>query len=193
MPIFAVPLAVAPLTSGKAILLFGGILLTAFFWILSAIQRGSVKIPKSALLISCLAVVLVWLVSALFSGNAGLSLAGKLYDLDTFSVFFAASLALFFGSMIFQSEKRAFVFYLLLFCSAFVVFLFQLLHLVFGINIIPFNIFPYNTSNLIGGWNDFSIFFGFIGLSSLVFLETAKLGKGMKFFFTSCCLCLSWR
>lgn len=182
MPIFAVPLAVAPLASGKAILLFGGILLTAFFWILSAIAKGSVKIPKSALLISCLAVVLVWLASALFSGHAGLSLAGKLYDMDTFSVFFAASLALFFGSIIFQSEKKAFIFYLLLFCSSFVVFLFQLLHLVFGINIIPFNIFPYNTSNLIGGWNDFSIFFGFIGLTSLVFLETAKFGKGMKFF-----------
>ena len=183
MPIFAVPLAVAPFASGKVdSSFFGGILLTAFFWILSAIVKGSVKVPKSALLISCLAVVLVWLASALFSGNAGLSLAGKLYDLDTFSVFFAASLALFFGSIIFQSEKKAFIFYLLLFCSAFVVFLFQLLHLVFGINIIPFNIFPYNTSNLIGGWNDFSIFFGFIGLTSLVFLEKAKSGKGMKIF-----------
>ena len=182
MPIFAVPLVVAPLASGKAILLFGGILLTAFFWILAALKNGSVKIPKSALLISCLAVVLVWLVSALLSGNTGLSLAGKLYDLDTFSMFFAAGLALFFGSIVFQPEKRAFVFYLLLFCSSSIVFLFQLLHLVFGINIIPFNIFPYNTSNLIGGWNDFSIFFGFIGLSSLAFLETAKFGKGMKFF-----------
>lgn len=183
MPIFALPLAVAPLASGKAILLFGGILLTAFFWILSAIAKGSVKIPKSALLISCLAVVLVWLASALSSGNAGLSLAGKLYDLDTFSVFFAASLALFFGSIIFQSEKRAFVFYLLLFFSAFVVFAFQFFHLVFGINIIPFNIFPYNTSNLVGGWNDFSIFFGFIGLISLALLETAKFGWKTKIFF----------
>lgn len=182
MPIFAIPLAVAPIASGKAILFLGGILLIAFFFILSALQKGSVRIPKSALLISCGAVVLVWLASALFSGNATLSLSGKLYDLDTFSIVFAASLALFFGSMIFQSGKRAFIFYLLLFCSSFVVFLFQLLHLVFGINIIPFNIFPYNTSNLIGGWNDFSIFFGFIGLISLMFLETAKFGKGMKFF-----------
>ena len=78
MPIFAVPLAVAPFASGKAILLFGGILLTAFFWILSAIVKGSVKVPKSALLISCGAIVLVWLASALSSGNAGLSLAGEI-------------------------------------------------------------------------------------------------------------------
>ena len=178
MPIFALPLAVAPLASGKAILFFGGILLTAFFWILSALIKGSVKIPKSVMLISLGAVVSVWLASALSSGNANLSLSGKLYDLDTFSAMFAAGLALFFGSMIFQSEKKVFSFYFLLFCSSFVVFLFQLLHLVFGINIIPFNIFPYTTSNLIGGWNDFSIFFGFIGLVSLAFLETAKLGKG---------------
>ena len=121
---------------------FGGILLTALFWILAALKNGSVKIPKSALLISCGAIVSVWLASALSSGNAGLSLAGKLYDLDTFSMFFAASLALFFGSMFFQSEKRAFVFYLLLFFSAFIAFAFQFFHLIFGINIIPFNIFP---------------------------------------------------
>jgi len=182
MPVFALPLAVAPLASGKAVLFFGGILLTAFFWILSALIKGSVKIPKSAMLASLGAVVSVWLASALSSGNAGLSLMGKLYDLDTFSAMFAAGLALFFGSTIFQSEKKVFSFYFLLFCSSFVVFLFQLLHLVFGINIIPFNIFPYATSNLIGGWNDFSIFFGFIGLVSLAFLETAKLGKGSRFF-----------
>ena len=182
MPVFALPLAVAPLASGKAILFFGGILLTAFFWILSALIKGGVKIPKSALLVSLGAVVSVWLASALSSGNAGLSLAGKLYDLDTFSVMLAAGLALFFGSMIFQSEKRVFSFYVLLFFSSFVVFLFQLLYLVFGINIIPFNIFPYTTSNLIGSWNDFSIFFGFIGLVSLAFLETAKLGKSARFF-----------
>ncbi|OHA50640.1 MAG: hypothetical protein A2Z62_01290 [Candidatus Terrybacteria bacterium RIFCSPLOWO2_02_42_20] len=181
-PVFATPLAVAPVASGKSILFFGGIFLSAFFFILSAIQKGSVKILKSALLISCGAIVLVWLISALFSGNIGLSLAGKLYDLDTFSAMFTAGLALFLGSMIFQSKKRVFVFYLLLFLSSFIAFLFQLLHLVFGINIIPFNVFPYATSNLIGGWNDFSIFFGLVGLISLVFLETANSGKGVKFF-----------
>src|SRR3989338_2422326 len=182
MPVFALPLAVAPLASGKAVLFFGGILLTAFFWIFSALAQKSIKIPKSALLISCGAIVLIWLASALFSGNASLSLAGKLYDLDTFSMIFAASLALFFGSIIFQSEKRILIFYLLLFFSSFAVFFFQFFHLIFGINIIPFNIFPYATSNLIGGWNDFSIFFGFVGLLSLAFLEMAKLGKGMKIF-----------
>ena len=181
-PVFATPLAVAPVASGKSILFFGGIFLSAFFFILSAIQKGSVKILKSALLISCGAIVLVWLISALSSGNIGLSLAGKLYDLDTFSAMFTAGLALFLGSMIFQSKKRVFVFYLLLFLSSFIAFLFQLLHLVFGINIIPFNVFPYATSNLIGGWNDFSIFFGLVGLISLVFLETANSGKGVKFF-----------
>src|SRR3990167_9163286 len=95
MPVFALPLAVAPLASGKAILFFGGILLTAFFWILSALIKGGVKIPKSALLVSLGAVVLVWLASALSCGNVGFSLIWKLYDLDTFSMIFAASLALF--------------------------------------------------------------------------------------------------
>ena len=156
-------------------------MLTAFFLILSALQKGSVKIPKSALLISCGAIVLIWLASALSSGNAGLSLAGNIRsghffrDIRRFAGFV-------FGSMIFQSEKEPFLFLFAIVLLGFRRVSFPAPPPRFGINIIPFNIFPYNTSNLIGGWNDFSIFFGFIGLSSLVFLETAKLGKGMKFF-----------
>ena len=182
MPIFVLPMVVSPVASGKAILFFGGVFLTAFFFILSAIRKGSVPIPKSALLISCVAIVSVWLASALFSGNISLSLVGKLYDTDTFFMILVSALALFFGSMIFRSEKRAVVFYISLFCSAIVVFLFQFFHIVFGINIIPFNIFPYKTSGLVGGWNDFSVFFGLIGILSLAFLEMAEIKKKTIFF-----------
>ena len=65
-----------------------------------------------------------------------------------------------FSGQLFSSRKKEFLFFIFCcFFSAIFAFLFQFLHLVFGINIIPFNIFPNNTSNLIGGWNDFSIFF----------------------------------
>ena len=182
MPIFVLPIVVAPTASGKTVLFFGGVFLTAFLFVLSAIRKGSVTVPKSALFLSCGAVVLVWLASALFSGNIGLSLVGKLYDIDTFLIVLASFLALFFGSMIVKSEKRAVVFYITLFCSAIIVFLFQFFHIIFGVNIVPFNIFPYKTSSLIGGWNDFSVFFGLTGILALTFLETAKLKKKVNFF-----------
>lgn len=182
MPIFALPLVVAPIASSKAIIFYCGIFLAVMFFTLSATRKGTVNIPKSALLASSGLVALVWLASSLFSGNIGLSLLGKLYDTDTFVLILTSFLSLFLGSMIFQSEKRAIVFYLTLFCSAIVVFLFQFFHIVFGINIIPFNIFPQKTSNLIGSWSDFSIFFGLIGILALAFLETANVSKKTKFF-----------
>lgn len=182
MPIFVLPLAIAPVVSGKNILFLSGMFLTGFFFILSVVKNRSVKIPKSALFIGCGSLVLIWLLSALFSGNVGLSLTGKLYDTDTFLMILVSVLSLFFGSMIFRSEKRAILFYALLFCSASVAFLFQFFHAVLNINIIPFAIFPYDTSSLIGGWNDFSVFFGLMGVLSLSFLETSKLSKKGKFF-----------
>lgn len=182
MPIFALPLVIAPIVSGKAIVFYCGIFLTIIFLILSAIKNGSVKIPKSDLLASSGIIALVWLASALFSENIGLSLFGKLYEADTFILILTSSLSLFLGSIIFRSEKRAIVFYLTFFCSAIIVFLFQFFHIIFGINIIPFDIFPQKTSNLIGEWNDFSVFFGLIGILALAFLETANISKKIKFF-----------
>lgn len=185
MPIFLMPTIIAPVASGKAIIFYCGIFLTMAVFILSAIRKGSVQISKSALLAGSGLMALVWLLSSVFSENSTLSLFGKLYDADTFILILTSFLSLFLASMLFRSEKRAVVFYLILFCSAVIVFLFQFVHIIFGINILPFNAFPQKTSNLIGSWNDFSVFFGLVGVLALAFLETAKIGKKIKFFLRS--------
>lgn len=185
LPIFALPVAVSPIVSSKAVLFYGCVVLATFFWLLARLQNGTLKIPKSILFLSLAGVVVVSLFSSLFSKNISASLLGKFYDLDTFSVIAFAALTSFLVSMLFQAEKRIFNFYLLTFVSGIFVFLFQFLHVFFGINLVPFNVFPSATSNLVGGWNDFSIFFGFIGLVSLIFFEFSKFGKGMKTFLLS--------
>jgi tetratricopeptide (TPR) repeat protein len=81
---------------------------------------------------------------------------------------------------LFQSEKSGFLFYFLLFLSSAAVFLFQFFHIFFKINLIPFKIFPSPTSNLIGGWNDFGIFFGFILLASVALFELFRFKKYQK-------------
>lgn len=181
LPIFILPFGVFPVASGKAVLLSVGALALAFVWLLSKLQSGNIKIPKTPLLVATAALVLAWLASSLLSGNAGLSLMGKLHDVDTFSIIAFSSLLLFLASVIFQSEKRAFAFYLTIFFSAIFVFLFQAVRLLFGAGAIPFGIFQSATANLVGGWNDFSIFFGFIGLISLAFAEMFKFKGWMKY------------
>lgn len=180
LPIFVLPFVVSSVASSKAVLLYFGVLISAFFWLLAA-QGGQVKIPKSALLVWLVAIVLVWWFASFFSDNSAVSFVGKVYDLDTFSIIGFASLLLFLTSVLFQSEKRIFTLYFLLFISSLFLFLFQFLHMIFGINIIPVRIFQSVISNPAGSWNDFAIFFGFIGLTSMAFFELFKLERWMKF------------
>lgn len=180
LPIFVLPFAVSSIASSKAILLYSSVLVSAFLWLLGVLRSSQIKIPKSSLLAALAAVALTWLFASLFSGNAAISLLGKVYDIDTFSVIAFAALLMFLSSILFQSEKRIFTFYFLLFISSFFLFLFQFLHIVFKIDIIPFKVFQSVISNPLGGWNDFAVFFGFIGLISLAFFEFFKLEKWMK-------------
>lgn len=180
LPIFLWPLEALPFSASKAFLLYFGVSLAFFFWLLACLQRGEVKIPKSLLLLSAGLVVVVWFISSLFSDNVNLSLIGRGYEIGTFSFFLFLSVALYLISLLFQSEKRGIIFYFLIFISAMIAFLFQFFHTLFGIDIIPLNIFGVTTSNLLGGWNDLAIFFGFIGLSALVFFEMFKFSKTIK-------------
>jgi len=180
LPIFVWPLGALPFAVSKAFLLYFGISLAFFFWLLKCLQKGEIKIPKSLLLLSVVLVVVVWLISSLFSGNIRLSLIGRGYEIGTFSFFLFLSLALFLISLLFQSEKRGVAFYLLIFISALIAFLFQFFHTLFGINIIPFSILNTPISNLLGEWSNLAIFFGFVGLSSLALFEMFNFSRAIK-------------
>ncbi|MBU2263337.1 tetratricopeptide repeat protein [Patescibacteria group bacterium] len=180
LPIFVLPLTIEPFAFSKSILIYLGVGLAFLLWLFARLQKGDLVMPKSSLLLALGGIVLVWLVSSLFSLNAKVSLLGTGYDIGTFFFFLVLGIAMFLISLIFQSEKKVAVFYSLLFMSSILVFAFQILHTVFNITIIPGNIFPFKTSSLIGGWNDFAIFFGFIALSALVFFELFEFSKRIK-------------
>lgn len=177
LPAFVFPWLVVPFIFSKSLLLYIGISLVVLFWLLALLQKGEIKIPKSVLLLAAAGIFIVWFVSSLFSSNHSLSLIGRGYEIDTFFFFLFMSLALFLVSVLFQTEKRILTFYLLILLSGLIVFVFQFFHIIFNINIIPLNIFPLITSNLIGNWNDFAIFFGFIALVSLSLFELFRFNK----------------
>jgi tetratricopeptide (TPR) repeat protein len=180
LPIFTLPFITAPLALSKSLLFYFGISLALFFWFLARLQKGEVKIPKSILLLATGIIAIVWFASSLFSSNPTLSLLGAGYEIDTLLFFLFMFFGLFLISIFFQSEKRVLIFYIVIFLAALVAFLFQFFHTIFRLDIIPLKIFPLVTSNLIGGWNDFAIFFGFVALVSLVLLEMFRFKKFMK-------------
>lgn len=180
LPIFVLPLTLEPFSFSKSILIYLAVGLAFLLWLFARLQKGDLAVPKSSLLLALTGIVLVWLASSLFSLNTKVSLLGTGYDIGTFFFFLTLGIAMFLISMIFQSEKKVAVFYSLLFMSSIIVFAFQILHTIFNITIIPGNIFPFKTSSLIGGWNDFAIFFGFIALSASVFFELFEFSKRIK-------------
>lgn len=183
LPLFVLPLSILPISLSKALLLYFGIIAVFLLWLFMRLQKGNLIVPKSGLLLSLLAIVAMWFVSSLFSLNTKMSLTGSGYDMGTFAFFLFLGVGSFLVSILFSSEQRAAIFYFILFASSVFVFLIQLLHTVFGINIVPGGVLSGSVSNLVGGWNDLAVFFGFIALSAISFFELFKFGKKLKLIF----------
>lgn len=180
LPLFFLPLAAAPFNAAKAFLFYTGISLAFIFWLFDCLQKGRVQIAKSGLLLTLGGVILAWFISAIFSLNPAISLVGMGYEIGTFMFFLFSGLAVFLVADLFRDEQRVIIFYLLLLLSSFLVFIFQLFHTVFGLTLLSSNIFQSPTDNLLGGWNDFAIFFGFIALISVCFFEMSKFKRVLK-------------
>ncbi len=180
LPLFFLPLAVGPFNAAKAFLFYTGISLAFIFWLFDCLQKGRVQIPKSRLLLALGGVILAWFVSSVFSLNPAISLTGMGYEIGTFVFFLFCGLAVFLIATLFADEQRVAIFYLLLLLSSFLVFIFQLFHTVFGLTLLSSNIFRAPTDNLLGGWNDFAIFFGFIALTSVCFFEMSRFKRAIK-------------
>ena len=183
LPIWLLPYTVSPLEFNKAFLFYIVAVFAGLLWLVSILQKAGLRIPKSAALLALAGIVLVWLASSLFSANPMLSLIGAGQEVGTFFSMILLAMALFLASVLFQTEAKAMGFYLTLFVSSSLVFIFQVLHSGFGITLFPWNIFASKIANTIGSWNEVGIFFGFIALLALVFVELFHLGKGLKLFF----------
>lgn len=183
LPIFILPYTIFPLELNKAFLFYIVTLIAGIFWLISILQKASFKIPKSIVLLALAGIILVWLISSLFSSNFSISLIGAGQEVGTFFSLTFLAVGLFLVSVLFQSEAKVMIFYLLLFISSLLVFIFQLFRTAFDITFFPWNIFFGKVANTIGSWNEVGIFFGFICLLSLVFLELFHFSKKLKIFF----------
>ena len=182
LPLFALPFALNPLDLSKSLLLYFGVLLSGLLWLIVRLQKGEFTFPKSSIFLGLLALLIVYLVSSFFSSSIPLSLIGPGYNTDTFAFLFFGGAGLFLVSSLIDTESRAIKFYITFFVSALCVFIVQLLNVVFNVKlgIIPNGILTTSTANLIGGWNDFGIFFGLVGLTSLIFFEMYPGRKILK-------------
>ncbi len=129
-----------------------------------------------------LLVLVINLLSSLFSPSTSTSLVGNGLTISTFIFSLVAFLALYLSIVLFRNKQNIFYFYLVFLSSFVLVAIFQTFRLFFGPKFLSLGLFISPLSNLIGKWNDLGIYIGLGALLLLVSLELLALDKKFRVF-----------
>ncbi|MDP9249231.1 MAG: hypothetical protein M3M85_01825 [bacterium] len=170
LPIFCLPFTSIPIEISKGLVLVLGLAAGAVLWAIGRFMEGSIIIPKSYLLLSGLAVVVVSLVSALLSSGPNISLFGVMFDAGSFWFMFAGFMLMFLLALNIRSEKQAHMLLWGMVFSSVLLLVFQALHL-FMPQVLSLGILSGKMGNLFGSWNGLGLFAGFSALMYLLLVE----------------------
>jgi cytochrome c-type biogenesis protein CcmH/NrfG len=172
--------SVLAISFAKTALMSLATLLILILWIISKLKDTTISFPKHPIVLAGVIVPVVFILSSLFSGAVSNSFFGVGFDVGTAVSVMVMFIALFLTSVILKTKDRIFSFYMAFFISFFIVALYQLLRLIFGANFLSFGVFTSDSANLIGKWNELSIFFGLAVILSLVTLQFLSLNRLFK-------------
>ncbi len=181
LPVFFLPFTQIPVETSKGLLLVMGLVVSIIFWIAARLSDGKISMPRSWLLLSGLALLLVFLVSALVSSASQVSLFGIMLDVGTFYFMLAAFLLMLASSIILREMKNAKTVFWGLIISSTILFVFQAVRF-FLPNLLSLGVLGDKTDNILGSWNAFGLFAGFSTIMSLFILEFFSVSKVVKWF-----------
>jgi len=163
----------------KKFFLTGTVTTALILWFVARIKSRNLSLPKTWIYGSAGLFCLITLISGLTSPALMNSLLGLGFESGTvFSLVILFGLAFLFGEY-FGSKQKFLKIYISLFSVFALAFLFQLVRFVFG-NFLPWPIFDYGATNLIGKWNDLGIFAGFVALGSTIMMEFFPLAGATR-------------
>lgn len=171
LPIFFIPGGSITLQFAKGFLAFVGVLATFIVLLVQIINDGKVSFPKSWTMFTLALLPIVYIVASLFSKGKMLSLVGMGFEMDTALAVLIAFILALLPTMIIKSKQAAFGVYLSVIFSFLVVALFWVIRLFGGADFLSMGVFNSRVSNLIGGWNDFGVFAGFMVILSLISIQ----------------------
>lgn len=183
---FFIPYVSVTLDASKGFLVSVGVTLALFFWLIARLGEGKFVVPKDRLILFAGLIPLVFLIASLFSSSKYVSFFGSGFEMGTFGSMLILFILLFLSSIYFQSEKRLWYFYALLFLGGLVLAIFELLNIFVGFgNFAPGLLKGISSGNLVGSWNDFALLFGLIVLLAVFtteFLKSRKIFRAIQFF-----------
>lgn len=185
LPFFLIPSRFVGLGLSKGLLISLGSVFALAFFIISVIKNGQIEVPKNLMFLSAFLIPIAFLLSAIFNGATQASFLGYVFEIGTVSSVFFGFLLLFLASQMFRNKERIFYSYLGVFLSFGIVALYHIIRFLFGPEVLSFGFLNNQVSNLVGSWNDLSIFFGAVAILSLITLEMVVLNKVFKTLITS--------
>ncbi len=173
---FFIPYASVTLEASKGFLLFVGVTISIFFWLIARMIDGKFTIPHDRIIFFALLLPVVALLASFTSVSPYLSLFGRGFETGTFGSMLIFFLTLFLSAVYFQTEKRLKYFYRLLFLGAGILAILEVFFIFCTANgLLPGFFSSITNGNLFGSWNDFGFFFGGVLVLALVTLELKPL------------------
>lgn len=183
-PFFFIPTSSFPLQLTKVVFVALAALLTLACFIAGRMKERRISLPVHPLFFAAFAIPVAYLISASFSSNVWLSLAGG--GLGTDSVAFIAILTLLFAlpALVIRSKEKLLQQYLAILAGGGILALFQGLRLMIDPGTLSFGVLDSRTTTLLGSWYGISVFFGLIIILCLVTLIAVRLEGMLKWFVT---------
>ncbi len=180
LPLFFLPFTKIPIETSKGFILIIGLSFVIISWAIARFFEGKIVVPKSYLVLSILGIVLVSLLSGIFSSSINFSLFGIMLDTNSFSFILSAFLLMFFSSVILKDIKKSRIVFLGFVFSSFALLIFQIFHIFFP-KFFSLGFLFQKTDNLMGTFNSFSILASLIILISLFAFTFLTFSKRIKY------------
>lgn len=165
----------------KAFLLSVGITCAFSIFLIGIIKKGQLTLIKSPVFIGLGAVVLAYVLSAVFSGTFYKTFIGYGFESTTATFVILMALLTILFAHTFTDAKKIFLAYLAFFAVSFAMGLFHISRLWFGSDFLSLGIFSTLVSNIVGSWSEVGVFFGISVILSLLALETLRLSRLYRF------------
>lgn len=167
---FVLPLTILPVDLNKSYLVYFFVLLAVITYLVSILQSGRIKIPKTIAGIFLFAFLATVAVASLLSKSPHVSFFGLGSEPGTLGALGIFAVTLVMSFLVLDTEEKVFKSFLALFGSFAVLAIFQIFQTVIRVPLISY--FGKDlVFNLFGSWNELGIFAGLILLTSAMFLE----------------------
>ncbi|HEY4512191.1 MAG TPA: hypothetical protein VJH63_00860 [Candidatus Paceibacterota bacterium] len=176
LPIFFLPVTIANLPQAKLSLLSIATLLALCCFIIEKIRHGSITLSLKPINVFFVLIPLLYLVASITGVNWHKSIIGELFEQDTLHTIAVLMLFTFLIASVARTAKRIGSLIFAFSFSIIIAIVFQLF-VVFGGNLIPFELFSSPAFTLSGTWNDMTILSIVLLGVILVTLETIRLKK----------------